>query len=376
MSRKLLLIGRTDSAHLLRWASLCRDIGLDVREFEPDGTRHALRGFPAPHDADQANAFSAAREEVVASTAAAIAAHAPDVVQVCGLDPFGMVAAAALARLEHELTIRRPSLVVQVRGGYELMIAARDHATSEAFSQVLGVCDGLLVDHDRNFEACVKIGLSASAISRRIRPVPGGGGIHRSEIEAAALAAPRSGTATVLWPKAYLSVGVDGLVVAEGLRRAFERTGGFDIQALFCFQEDFRLTLGRIWPDAMLSRASISAVVPWSECLMGMSRSWVMVAPSLLDGIPNVLIEAMALGALPVVSDHGFLPPDWYAGSAIRFAHNLDPDAIASAVVSTLDACVCPPRMEQETAINRERSHAHADRERIAQSVRDFYASL
>lgn len=375
MIRKLLLIGRADSAHLLRWASLCRGIGLDVHAFEPEGTRHALRGFPAPHDSDQADAFRAAREQVVASTAAAIAAHAPDAVQVCGLDPFGMVAVAAIVRLEHEL-LPRPSVVVQVRGGYELMVAARDPATAEAFSQVLGTCDGLLVDHDRNFEACVRIGLSAAAIGRRIRPVPGGGGIHRSEIAAATSAAPRSAAATVLWPKAYLSVGVDGLAVAEGLRRAFERTGGFDLQALFCFQEDFRLTLGRIWPDAMLSRTSISAVVPWSECLRCMSRSWVMVAPSLLDGIPNVLIEAMALGALPVVSDHGLLPPDWYTGSAIRFAPNLDPDAIASAVVSALDGYQCPPRVEQETAINRERFHAHADRDRIAETVRDFYASL
>ncbi len=362
--RRLLLVGRADSAHVARWAALCADLGYEVGCFEPVGGRLVLRGMG--EDVDEA--VTAERQAILADTAAAIAHFRPDIVHACGLDPFALVVADALALASG----RRPALVVQARGGHELMLAALDPPLAAAFAHVLALADGLITDHDHNFELCIRMGLSAAATARRGPPLPGGGGLGREEVQA--LGAARPGPPLVLWPKAYLTVGVDGLSVAEGLRRAFERGGDFDLGLLFCFQDEFRLMLQRLWPPALLTRVRIEAVVPWEAAIRRMAEARVMLAPSLLDGIPNVLIEAMACGAIPIVSDHGVLPSDWYAEPRLRFVGNLDPDAIATALLDALALDSAQARREKQ--INRERAFAHADRTLVAERLTRFYKSL
>ena len=57
-----------------------------------------------------------------------------------------------------------------------------------------------------------------------------------------------------------------------------------------------------------------------------------MLAPSLTDGIPNTLYEAMAAGAFPIVSPLDTIQPIVKNERNVLFARNLYPQEIAEAL--------------------------------------------
>jgi glycosyltransferase involved in cell wall biosynthesis len=63
-----------------------------------------------------------------------------------------------------------------------------------------------------------------------------------------------------------------------------------------------------------------------------MTQARVMLAPSLVDGVPNSLYEAMAAGALPIVSPLETITPLVEHERNVLFARNLYPNEIATAL--------------------------------------------
>ncbi len=98
-----------------------------------------------------------------------------------------------------------------------------------------------------------------------------------------------------------------------------------------------------------------------------------MLAPSLIDGTPNTMFEAMACGALPVVSPLETIRGVVVDGENVLFARNLDPDEIAAALVTAMtdDALVTGC-----AAANLELVRRLADRATIGPRVVAFYEEL
>ena len=67
-----------------------------------------------------------------------------------------------------------------------------------------------------------------------------------------------------------------------------------------------------------------------------MCKSRVVLAPSLVDGIPNVLFEAMATGAFPIVSPLETITTVVNNEENVLFARNLYPTEIADALIKAL----------------------------------------
>ena len=63
-----------------------------------------------------------------------------------------------------------------------------------------------------------------------------------------------------------------------------------------------------------------------------MTRARVMLSPSLVDGVPNSLYEAMAAGALPIVSPLETIQHVVENERNVLFARNLYPNEIAAAL--------------------------------------------
>ena len=61
-----------------------------------------------------------------------------------------------------------------------------------------------------------------------------------------------------------------------------------------------------------------------------------MLAPSLVDGTPNSMFEAMAAGALPIVSPLETIRAIVEDARNVLFAGNLYPDEIAEALVRAM----------------------------------------
>jgi len=175
----------------------------------------------------------------------------------------------------------------------------------------------------------------------------------------------------VLWPKAYESPWSKAMPVIEALRRAWPAIAPCSIDMLAVSGE------ARAWvrtlPDDLQRVLTTEARVPRARSLELMSRARVMLAPSLIDGTPNTMFEAMACGALPVVSPLDTIRGVVAEGENVLFARNLDPEEIAAALVTAMTDDGLVARC---AAANLELVRRVADRATIGPQVVAFYEEL
>jgi glycosyltransferase involved in cell wall biosynthesis len=98
-----------------------------------------------------------------------------------------------------------------------------------------------------------------------------------------------------------------------------------------------------------------------------------MLAPTLIDGIPNSLYEAMASGAFPILSPIETVLPVVKNEENVLFARNLYPNEIAEALARTMtdDALV-----DAAAKRNLELVRRIASRDLIRPRVIEFYEDL
>jgi glycosyltransferase involved in cell wall biosynthesis len=126
-------------------------------------------------------------------------------------------------------------------------------------------------------------------------------------------------------------------------------------------------------PAAIKRACVIDDRIPRDAVLQLMGRSRVMLAPSLVDGTPNSMFEAMATGAFPILSPLDTIRPLLREGRNTLFARNLYPDEIGDALARALSDDVL---VDDAAVENRELVRALADRATIRPKVVGLYESL
>lgn len=258
--------------------------------------------------------------------------------------------------------------VLQLRGGSDTALRRHDPLCAEALRCALETSDHILLDNVDNVDYVTALGFGHKIPS--IAPVPGGGGIH---IPVAGVLSPPSGRERlILWPKAGESRWAKALPVLEALREAWPRLQPARVLVIAAGAET------RAWID-MLPVQIRSCVdvcskrLPQPEFLALLARARVMLAPSLVDGVPNVLYEAMACGTVPIVSPLATLTPLLHADRNVLFARNLHPSEIGDALDRALNDDALADRIADA---NLPRVAELADRDVIARRVAGFYRSL
>ena len=113
--------------------------------------------------------------------------------------------------------------------------------------------------------------------------------------------------------------------------------------------------------------------MPREDVISLMIRSRVMLAPSLVDGVPNSLYEAMACGSFPIVSPLETITPIVENGKNVLFARNLYPEEIAE----SLFRAMADDRLVDDAAkLNVEIVKQFADRRDIERRAIDYYEKL
>jgi glycosyltransferase involved in cell wall biosynthesis len=126
-------------------------------------------------------------------------------------------------------------------------------------------------------------------------------------------------------------------------------------------------------PASMRERCHAHGRVSRARAMELMTEARVMLAPSLVDGVPNSMYEAMAAGALPVISPLDTIRPVVEEETNVLFARNLYPEEIAAALVRALtDDALVDAAAEANLALVR----ALADRALIRPRVVAFYEGL
>jgi glycosyltransferase involved in cell wall biosynthesis len=252
----------------------------------------------------------------------------PHIVHTLGLD-----AAHFYLRVRHKLAAQEaPKWVLQTRGGSDLQLTHLNPDLRPELAAVLRSCDQLLSDNNVNYRIAREMGVREDQLSI-IGTAPGTGGIDVDAL-AAHSSGPSSGRRLILWPKAVECPWSKALPVFEALKLCWEHIQPCEIEMLAMCPEA-RMYFWTL-PENIRAACRTRDRIPRAETLRLMTRARVMLAPSLVDGTPNSLFEAMAAGALPVVSPLETIRSIVREQENVVFARNLYPEEIAGALVRAM----------------------------------------
>ncbi len=345
---RILFVGEIQSTHAQSWIRLLDGHGFDIRCFAisrgaiaPDFEHSVIytgktrlrdwprrRGLPAPLvDLLSALSIKAGRDlhAVLGKRLLGrlIRSFRPHILHCFGASYGGLFALSALEKAD---LIGATRLVVQVRGGPDLLDGLTHPRTRNRLDRLFRLCDLLICDNPANYRIATDHGCAPDRQFER--SVPGTGGFNIPDIPPT----PPSGRSRLLFiPKAYEGYQSKVLPMLEGLHSVWDQL------------QPITILMTAVNPEAenAIRRlpAEIQAAIQWHDrvdrgvVMEAMRRARVMLAPSVMDGIPNVLYEAMLGGAAPVVSPLSGLTPLFENERHLLYARNLFPDEIGAAVV-------------------------------------------
>jgi len=290
----------------------------------------------------------------------------PTIVHTLGLDPAGEFYFDSRREYGLEAAGR---WIAQTRGGSDLALARYDASRAERLGSVMRAADAIVSDNPINFAIARALGVRDEQLSP-IGTVPGTGGVDIAELQSYAVGAP-STRAVILWPKAYECPWSKALPVFEALVRHWDRLPSCEIH-LLAMEPETRMWFHAL-PPAIKAACRIDDRVPRRRVLELMGRARVLLAPSLVDGTPNSMFEAMATGAFPVLSPLDTIRPLVRDGENVLFARNLYPDEIGDALVRAMRDDVL---VDQAAVRNLALVRALADRDAIRPRVVSLYENL
>ena len=291
----------------------------------------------------------------------------PDIIHTLGLEPAGLF----YSRTRGAYPIQGIGRwVLQLRGGSDLELRRTDPNAIPEIRAVLTSCDQIVCDNLVNHRYVLKLGAHRAQLSE-LNPVPGTGGIDVDGIGAPSKGAPSERRRLILWPKAYERIWSKSVPVLEAITLAWSKVRPAEIY-MVPIDEETRLRYNQL-PAEIRASCSVSTGIPREEMLALMAEARVMLAPSLVDGVPNCLYEAMAAGAFPVVSPLETIAAVVREEENVLFARNLYPEEIAAALVRAMndDALVDRAALNNAALVR-----TVADRSAIQKSVIAYYWKL
>lgn len=254
----------------------------------------------------------------------------PDIIHTLGLEP------ASYYYYEVRKTHGLEGIgkwVAQVRGGPDLALNRFLPEYAEKIKAVFQECDQIIADNQQNYEYALAMGLARERVCE-LGALPGTGGIDVAALKSLWQTPPSHREKIIVWPKAYECPQSKSLPVFEALKLAWSRLPACKI---LMFAADYETMLWfQTLPEEIRKASCISYRVPRDELLSSLVRARVMLAPSILDGVPNTLYEAMASGAFPIVSPLETITPVVREPENVLFARNLYPAEMAEALVRAM----------------------------------------
>lgn len=286
----------------------------------------------------------------------------PDVVHSLSLLPVGYATVRALRGIKK----KRPFFVASSWGSDINM--GKDIAVDiPQLKAVLNYCDGFIADCERDIKNALQLGLPPENVAFDFA-VPVNGGI---DIQKNTGGLPFAERKLILLPKAYEGFENKVLPTLEALAMMRDKLDGFEVHLLVA-SEDVKRYLS-LMPEDFRKYCRLHAHLRNKEVLDLLKRARVVVAPSVSDGSPIILLETMANGALPVFSPLESVR-EWIAdGKNGLLAHALHPDQISRAIERAL---FDDKLFNSAAIINREIIEKRADRQRIKPQVKNYFKYL
>lgn len=272
-------------------------------------------------------------------------------------------------RKKHQLE-KYGKWVLQLRGGSDLTLRKHNPALSSQIQEMLTECDSIITDNLANVDYIKGLNLPDTKIAN-IAPVPGTGGIDVDYFTSLWNKLPSQRERIILWPKAYESMWSKALPVFEALKICWEDIQPCEIYMLAVNSEV------KTWywalPSHIREHCHLYNRIERFKVFELLVKARVMLAPSLIDGVPNVLYESMACGVFPILSPLDTITPVVKHAENVLFACNLYPQEISEALTR---AMTDDDFVDQCAQANLRLVRKLADRRNIAGQIINYYESL
>lgn len=423
---KILFVGFPESSHTHSWIDLLADAPVNVRLFSlpssepppgwPVKSYLTFAGLPRMDTATRKTVFPPPQNSMLGLASTARTALARGVIR--NGSHFGRVlerGAAAVERWgngDHAITIEgalasivkswKPDIIhtlgfdsasyfymrtrkqyglenygrwiAQARGGPDLALQRYSPSFKPLIEEVLATCDHFIADNEPNYAYAREAGLSEAKISQPgMGVVSGAGGMDVDNLRAMWTLPPSQRERVIVWPKAYETYTAKAMPVFEAILKVWDRIQPCRIEMLWMVQPEVQIWYEKMMPDHIKAGSPTFGRLSRDETLARIASARVMLAPSLSDGIPNTMMEAMALGAAPLVSPLDTIEPVVKNEENVLFARNLYPDEIAEAIVRLMTDDALVDRM---AANNLVRVRQMADRNAVKRRALGYYEEI
>ena len=253
----------------------------------------------------------------------------PDIIHTVGLDEGTNF--YAKARKEFHLE-GYGKWVIKIFGGSDLVFKLSDPQSLLDISRIFAEATHVLLDNMYYTNILItKQVLEAKKICP-LTPVPGSGGIDIDEL-ISKWSNPPSARRVIVWPKSYETIWSKAVPVLFALKNVWDRIQPCELYML-ATNSEIKLWLSTL-PADMQVKTHVFDGIPRKAVLDIMVKSRVLLAPSLVDGVPNSLYEAMACGALPIVSPIPTIA-SVVGEKNVLFANNLDQPGLEEAIIKAM----------------------------------------
>ncbi len=289
----------------------------------------------------------------------------PDIVHILGLEPAGEF----FYKTYQQFPFKKTRWVLQLRGGSDLVFNRVIPKAIARIQPILQSCDQILTDNKQNIQYLRALNVRDDQMSSLI-PVPGTGGVDVDY-----LASIRSLKATrsheIVFPKGYELPWSKCLPVFEALQLCWDDIAPCKVHILNVSPEiqNWFYTL----PSFIRENCVLYNRIPREDFFALLAKARVLLIPSLVDGVPNSLYEAMALGVLPIVSPLETICSVVKQEENVLFARNLYPQEIANALTLAMANDSLLDRVAEN---NLELVRKVADRSAVRKRVLEFYENL
>lgn len=264
--------------------------------------------------------------------------------------------------------------IAQARGGPDIALQRYSPEFAPRIHEVFETCDHFIADNQPNYDYALSAGLTQEKVANPgMGVVSGAGGMDVDGLRSMWQLPPSKRERVIVWPKAYELYTSKAMPVFEAILKVWDRIQPCRIEMIWMVQSDVQIWYEKLFPEHIKASCPTFGRLSREETLARIANARVMLAPSLSDGIPNTMMEAMALGAAPLVSPLDTIVPVVKNEENVLFARNLYPDEIAEALVRLMSD---DDLVDSMAANNVVRIREMADRQRVKERALLYYEEV
>lgn len=264
--------------------------------------------------------------------------------------------------------------IAQARGGPDIALQRYSPEFAPKIHEVFKTCDHFIADNQPNYDYALSAGLTQEKIANPgMGVVSGAGGMDVDALRSMWQLPPSKRERIIVWPKAYELYTSKAMPVFEAILKVWDRIQPCRIEMIWMVQSDVQIWYEKLFPEHIKASCPTYGRLSRDETLTRIANARVMIAPSLSDGIPNTMMEAMALGAAPLVSPLDTIVPVVKNEENVLFARNLYPDEIAEALVRLMSDDDLVDRMASNNLV---RIREMADRRQVKVRALAYYEEV